>query len=95
MGYLLPRGPYSAAMIAAFGMAAECDVPGIIGAPKLVSGVHLTRLTADGEKAPNADGKAKQRRTTMVPVTTMEESLSFLSRSAKHCLNRSNRLRPV
>jgi hypothetical protein len=25
----------------------------------LVSGLHLTRLAADGDKAPNADGKAK------------------------------------
>ena len=46
-------------MIAAFGMAAEFDEPGIISAPKQVVGVHLTRLTADGDKAPNADGKAK------------------------------------
>jgi phage/plasmid primase-like uncharacterized protein len=59
LGYLPPRGPYPAAMIAAFGMAAECDEPGIIGMPKLVTGVHLTRLTVDGDKAPNADGKAK------------------------------------
>jgi Toprim domain len=46
-------------MIAAFGMAAEGDKPGTISAPQQVIGVHLTRLTADGEKAPNAAGKAK------------------------------------
>lgn len=59
LGYLLPRDPYPAAMIAAFGVTAELDEPGIISAPKSVVGVHLTRLTADGEKAPNAAGKAK------------------------------------
>jgi phage/plasmid primase-like uncharacterized protein len=59
LGYLAPRGPYPAAMIAAFGMAAECNEPGIIGVPRSVTGVHLTRLTVDGDKAPNADGKAK------------------------------------
>ena len=58
LGYLPPRGPYPAAMIAAFGVAAEL-LPGIISAPEQVIGVHLTRLTADGDKAPNADGKAK------------------------------------
>jgi hypothetical protein len=46
-------------MIAAFGMAAECDEPGIISAPEAVTGVHLTRLTADGDKAPNTAGKSK------------------------------------
>jgi hypothetical protein len=45
-------------MIAAFGMAAECDEPGIISAPEAVTGVHLTRLSA-GDKAPNADGESK------------------------------------
>ena len=59
LGYLPPRGPYPAAMIAAFGMAAEFDEPSIISAPETVTGVHLTRLTADGDKAPNAHGKAK------------------------------------
>jgi hypothetical protein len=59
LAYLPPRGPYPAAMIAAFGMTAECDEPGIIDVPRSVTGVHLTRLTADGEKAPNAAGKPK------------------------------------
>jgi Toprim domain len=59
LSYLPPRGPHPAAMIAASGMAAELDQPGIIGVPKSVTGVHLTRLTADGDKAPNADGKPK------------------------------------
>jgi hypothetical protein len=59
LGYLPARGPYPAAMIAAFGMAAELDEPGIISAPKSVVGVHLTRLTAEGKKAPNAAGKTK------------------------------------
>jgi hypothetical protein len=58
LGYLPARDPHPAAMIAAFGMAAEPQ-PGIIDAPKTVAGVHLTRLTIDGDKAPNVDGKAK------------------------------------
>jgi putative DNA primase/helicase len=59
LAYLPPRGSYPAAMIAAFGVAAEIDEPGIISAPQQVIGVHLTRLTAEGDKAQNADGKAK------------------------------------
>jgi phage/plasmid primase-like uncharacterized protein len=59
LAYLLPQGPHPAAMIAGFGKAAEFDEPGFISAPETVTGVHLTRLTADGDKAPNADGKAK------------------------------------
>jgi putative DNA primase/helicase len=59
LDYLPPRGPYPAAMIAAFGVAAEIDEPGIISAPQQVIGAHLTRLTAEGDKAQNADGKAK------------------------------------
>jgi Toprim domain len=45
-------------MIAAFGMTVEPE-PGILAPPNLVTGVHLTRLTGDGDKAPNASGKAK------------------------------------
>jgi hypothetical protein len=45
-------------MIAAFGRTDECE-PGIIVPPKIITGVHLTRLTAAGEKEPNADGEAK------------------------------------
>jgi putative DNA primase/helicase len=59
LGYLRPHDPYPAAMIAAFGMATEAGEPGIIRAPHTVTGVHLTRLTAEGEKAPDANGKAK------------------------------------
>jgi hypothetical protein len=58
LGYLPARDPHPAAMISAFGMADEPE-PGILAAPKGVRGVHLTRLTAEGDKAPNADGKAK------------------------------------
>lgn len=39
MSYLPRRGPYPAAMIAPFGMAAECDEPGIIGVLRSVTGV--------------------------------------------------------
>jgi phage/plasmid primase-like uncharacterized protein len=58
LGYLPARDPHPAAMVAAFGIADEPE-PGIIVPPKVVKGIHLTRLTADGEKAPNAAGKAK------------------------------------
>jgi putative DNA primase/helicase len=58
LGYLPARGAYSAAMIAAFGIADEPE-PGIIVPPKIVKGIHLTRITGDGEKALNASGKAK------------------------------------
>ena len=57
-GYLPARDSYPAAMIAAFGMAGEPE-PGILAAPKRVTGVHLTRLAGDGDKAPDASGKAK------------------------------------
>ena len=69
-GYLPPRDPYPAALIAAFGMADELE-PEIIGVPKSVIGVHLTRLTAGGDKAPNADGKSKIMRGVCMgtPVT--------------------------
>jgi phage/plasmid primase-like uncharacterized protein len=63
LGYLPARDPHPAAMIAAFGMADEPE-PGILAAPKVVRGVHLTRLTADGDKAANADGNAKIMRGT-------------------------------
>lgn len=59
LSYLPARDPYPAAMIAAFGMAAELDEPGIICVPPQVNGVHLTRLTPNGKKAPDAAGKAK------------------------------------
>jgi putative DNA primase/helicase len=61
LGYLPPRSRYSAAMIGAFGIAAELQ-PGIISAPQRVIGVHLTRVAANGNKAPNADGNAKLMR---------------------------------
>jgi hypothetical protein len=58
LGYVPARDPYPAAMIAAFAMVDEPE-PGILAAPKVVRGVHLTRLTAEGDKAPNAADKAK------------------------------------
>jgi putative DNA primase/helicase len=58
LGYLSARDPHPAAMIAAFGTTDEPE-PGIITPPKTIVGVHLTRLTADGEKAPNAAGKTR------------------------------------
>jgi phage/plasmid primase-like uncharacterized protein len=49
LGYLPARNSHPAAMIAAFGVTE----------PRMIAGVHLTRLTLDGDKAPNADGKSK------------------------------------
>jgi hypothetical protein len=57
-GYVPARDPYPAAMVAAFGMADEPE-PQILAAPKGVRGVHLTRLTVDGDKVPDAAGNAK------------------------------------
>jgi hypothetical protein len=57
LGYLPARGRYPAAMIAAFHLAPELE-PGLIGSPS-VRGVHLTRVSEDGHKAPNAAGVAK------------------------------------
>jgi hypothetical protein len=58
LGHLPRRDPYPAAMIAAFGIAEEPE-PGMIAPPRAITGVHLTRLTTDGDKAPNDTGKAK------------------------------------
>jgi hypothetical protein len=49
LAYLPARDLQPAAMIAAFGMADEPE-PGRITAPKAIVGVHLTRVTADGER---------------------------------------------
>ena len=51
LGYLRPNGKHPPAMIAAFGFCEEPE-PGVIDLPAVVRGVHLTRLTMDGEKAP-------------------------------------------
>ena len=51
LGYLPPNGKYPPAMIAAFGFCEEPE-PGVIDPPANVTGVHLTRLTPDGGKAP-------------------------------------------
>jgi hypothetical protein len=51
LGYLPPNGEYPPAMIAAFGFADEPE-PGVIDPPAIVAGIHLTRLTPDGGKAP-------------------------------------------
>jgi putative DNA primase/helicase len=58
LSYLPARNPHPAAMIAPFAMAAEPE-PGMLAGPKPISGVHLTRLTAEGDKAPGAAGKTK------------------------------------
>jgi Toprim domain-containing protein len=51
LGYLPANGKHPPAMIAAFGFCAEFD-PGVIDPPAEVVGVHITRLTFDGRKAP-------------------------------------------
>ena len=51
LGYLPPNGKHPPAMIAAFGFCEEPE-PGVIDPPANVTGVHLTRLTPDGGKAP-------------------------------------------
>jgi hypothetical protein len=51
LGYLPPNGKYPPAMIAAFGFCDEQET-GLITPPGLVTGVHLTRLTMEGDKAP-------------------------------------------
>jgi putative DNA primase/helicase len=58
LGYLPARDPHPASMIAGFGIADE-PAPGIIAAPNTVTGAHLTRLTKEGDKAPDAAGKSK------------------------------------
>jgi hypothetical protein len=51
LGYLPPNGKYPPAMIAAFGFCDEPE-PGVIYPHADVAGVHITRLTLDGRKAP-------------------------------------------
>jgi Toprim domain len=51
LGYLTPNSKYPPAMIAAFGFCEEPE-PGVIDPPADVAGVHITRLTSDGGKAP-------------------------------------------
>ena len=59
LDFLPTSDDYPPAMIAAFGLAHESE-PGKIAAPINVRGVHLTKLTADGDKIAEPDGaKAK------------------------------------
>jgi hypothetical protein len=51
LGYLPANGKHPPAMIAAFGFCEEPE-PGVIDPPADVTGVHITRLTPDGHKAP-------------------------------------------
>jgi hypothetical protein len=51
LGYLPANGKHPPAMIAAFGFCEEPE-PGVIVPPVDVTGVHITRLTPDGRKAP-------------------------------------------
>jgi putative DNA primase/helicase len=49
IGYLPASHKHPAAMISAFGTVLEVE-PGVIGVPKEVAGVHLTKLTEAGTK---------------------------------------------
>lgn len=51
LGYLPANGRHPPAMIAVFGFGEEPE-PGGIDPPAEVTGVHITRLTPDGRKAP-------------------------------------------
>jgi hypothetical protein len=51
LGYLPANDKHPPAMIAAFGFCNEPE-PGVIDPPAEVTGVHITRLTPDGRKAP-------------------------------------------
>jgi Toprim domain len=49
LGYLPAAGCFPGAMVAAFGFCDEPE-PGWIAPPAIVTGIHLTRLTPEGEK---------------------------------------------
>jgi hypothetical protein len=67
LGYLPANGKHPPAMIAAFG---RCDEPkpGVIRPPPLVTGIHLTRLTSDGKKAPVDPVKIMLGTTAGLPI---------------------------
>jgi hypothetical protein len=54
LSYLPARGDHPPAMIAAFGIAHEIE-PGVLAAPVNIRGVHLTKLTARGDKISELD----------------------------------------
>jgi putative DNA primase/helicase len=56
LGYLPPNGRYPPAVIAAYGFCDEPE-PGVIVPPASVTGVHITRLTPEGGKAPEDKSK--------------------------------------
>ena len=74
VGYLPARGRYTDAMIAAFGFApAE---PGVIAAPKEIIGIHLTKLTPDGNKIATEPrkimvGACKGRPIALAPINDL------------------------
>jgi putative DNA primase/helicase len=49
IGYLPAHQAHPPAMIAAFGWAQEIE-PGVLAAPQAVTGIHITRLTPEGQK---------------------------------------------
>ena len=67
LGYLPPNGRHPPAMIAAFGFCDEPE-PGVIDPPAIVAGVHITRLTPDGGKAPIDPVKIMLRQSMGLPI---------------------------
>src|SRR5262245_14076347 len=56
IGFLPGREKHPPSMISVFGVAPEIE-PGVIGVPKEIVGVHLTKLDVAGNKITNADPK--------------------------------------
>jgi hypothetical protein len=67
LGYLPANGKHPPAMIGAFGFCDEPE-PGRITPPVVVNGVHLTRLTMQGDKAPIDPVKIMLGPTAGLPV---------------------------
>lgn len=58
LGFLTGSDKHPPSMIAAFSLADEKE-PGVLHAPRHITAVHLTRLTREGEKAPDERGRVK------------------------------------
>jgi len=67
LGYLPPNSKYPPAMIAAFGLCEEIE-PGVIDPPAIIAGVHITRLTPDGGRAPIDPAKIMLGPTSGLPI---------------------------
>jgi putative DNA primase/helicase len=79
IGYLPARGEYPHAMISAFALPNEIE-PGKLGAPVVVSSVHLTKLKPDGsDRIRTNDGKIIIGRPLGLPiaVSSITDGLSL------------------